>query len=117
MVWWGKISIFHAKNVLLLDKVLTSQIYEAEAGLENSQFSFVSQFIKNYTSPILDDSKTVYDRWIREHKCKEKNMGIAINVVDMGDIEKPLPSTVDWKVPLPKKKFICVLKLRALVHV
>ena len=32
------IDIFHAKDVLLVDKVLTSQIYEAEAGLENAQF-------------------------------------------------------------------------------
>ena len=32
-------SIFHAKNVLLHDKVLTSHIYEAEAGLANAQFS------------------------------------------------------------------------------
>ena len=34
----GVIDIFHAKDVLLGDKVLTSQIYEAEAGLENAQF-------------------------------------------------------------------------------
>jgi hypothetical protein len=34
----GVIGIFHAKNVLLLDKVYSSQIYEAEAGLENAQF-------------------------------------------------------------------------------
>ena len=34
----GVINIFHAKDVLLVDKVLTSQIYEAEAGLENAQF-------------------------------------------------------------------------------
>ena len=33
----GVINIFHAKDVLLVDKVLTSQIYEAEAGLENAQ--------------------------------------------------------------------------------
>jgi hypothetical protein len=88
----------------------------AEGGLENAQFSLVSQFIKNYSSPILDDDTTVYDRWIREHKCK-KSMGTAINVVGMGDIEKPLPSTVDWKVALLKKEFIFDLKLRALVHV
>ena len=44
-------------------------------------------------------------------------MGTTINVVGMGDIERPLPSTVDWKVALLKKKFISVLKLRALVHV
>ena len=29
----GVINIFHAKDVLLVDKVLTSQIYEAEARL------------------------------------------------------------------------------------
>src|SRR4051812_42333062 len=57
------------------------------------------------------------DRWIREQKCKQKSMGIAINVVGMGGIEKPLPSIVDRKVALLKKKFISVLKLRALVHV
>ena len=34
----GAIDIFHAKNILLLDKVYSSQIYEAEAGLENAQF-------------------------------------------------------------------------------
>ena len=34
----GVIIIFHAKDVLLVDKVLTSQIYEAKAGLENAQF-------------------------------------------------------------------------------
>ena len=34
----GVIIIFHAKDVLLIDKVLTSQIYEVEAGLENAQF-------------------------------------------------------------------------------
>ena len=34
----GAINIFHAKNILLLDKVYSSQIYEAEAGLENAQF-------------------------------------------------------------------------------
>jgi len=39
MVRWGEIGIFHAKNVLLHDKVLTSHIYEEEAGLENAQFS------------------------------------------------------------------------------
>ena len=44
-------------------------------------------------------------------------MGTTINVVGMEDIEKPLPSTVDWKVALPKRKFISNLKLRALVHV
>ena len=57
------------------------------------------------------------DRWIREHKCKHKSMGTTINVVGMGDIEKPLPSTIDWTVSLVKKKFISDLKLRALVHV
>ena len=44
-------------------------------------------------------------------------MGTAINVVGMEDIEKPLPSIIDWKVALLKKKFIADLKLRALVHV
>ena len=39
MVRWGEINIFHAKNILLYDKVLTSHIYEAEADLENAQFS------------------------------------------------------------------------------
>ena len=53
MVRQGKISIFHAKNVLLLGKVITSQINEAEAGLENSQFLLVSQFIKNTLPPYL----------------------------------------------------------------
>ena len=47
----GGIGIFHAKNVLLLDKVLTSQIYEAEAGLENADFSPVSKFIKKLHFP------------------------------------------------------------------
>ena len=47
----GAIDIFHAKNVLLLDKVYSSQIYEAEAGLQNAQFSLVSQFIKTCTFP------------------------------------------------------------------
>ena len=37
----GVIGIFHAKNVLLLDKVYSSQIYEAEVGLENARFSLV----------------------------------------------------------------------------
>ena len=32
------VNIFHAKNILLLDKVYFGQIYEAEAGLENAQF-------------------------------------------------------------------------------
>ena len=32
------IDIYQAKDVLLVDKVLTSQIYEAEVGLENAQF-------------------------------------------------------------------------------
>ena len=45
----GVINIFHAKNILLLDKVYSSQIYEAEASLENAQFSLVSQFIKTCT--------------------------------------------------------------------
>jgi hypothetical protein len=49
----GAIDIFHAKNVLLLDKVYSSQIYEAEAGLENAQFSLVSQFIKITLPPYL----------------------------------------------------------------
>ena len=66
------IGIFHAKNVLLLDKVYPSKIYEAEAGLENAQFSVVSDFIKTYTSPsTLDDGmkwnlcwpKTIDDWW------------------------------------------------------
>ena len=48
------IDIFHGKNVLLLDKVYSSQIYEAEAGLENAQFSLVSKFIKLALSPILE---------------------------------------------------------------
>ena len=39
----------------------------------------------------------------REHKCKQKSMGIAINVGGMGDIERPLPSTIDWKVALLKR--------------
>ena len=51
------------------------------------------------------------DRWIREHQCKQKSMGTAINMVRMEDIEKPLPLSVDWKVALLKKKFISVLKL------
>ena len=46
-----------------------------------------------------------------------KSMGTAINMVGMEDIEKPLPSTVDWKVALPKKKCISDLKQRAMVHV
>lgn len=50
----GVIGIFHAKNVLLLDKVYSSQIYEAEAGLENTQLSLVSKFIKLALSPILE---------------------------------------------------------------
>ena len=37
-------------------------------------------------------------------------MGTAINMVGMKDIEKPLPSTIDWKVTLPKKNFISVFK-------
>ena len=57
------------------------------------------------------------DRWIREHKCKQKSMGTTINVVGMEDIEKPLPLSIDWKVALLNKKFISDLKLRALVHV
>ena len=117
MVRWGKISIFHAKHVLLCDKVLTGQIYEAEAGLENAQFSPVSQFIKNYTSLILDDGTTVYDRWSGNKSVSKKSMGTAINVVGMEDIEKPLPSTIEWKVALLKKKFISDLKQRDLVHV
>ena len=32
----GAIDIFHAKKVLLLDKVYSSEIYEAEAVLENA---------------------------------------------------------------------------------
>src|ERR1043165_1642482 len=40
-----------------------------------------------------------------------------INMVGMGDIERSLPFTVDWKVALSKRNFISVLKLRALVHV
>ena len=47
----GVIDIFHAKNVLLLGKVYSSQIYEAEAGLENAQFSLVSKFTKLTLSP------------------------------------------------------------------
>ena len=39
----GVISIFQAKNVLLLDKVYSSQIYEAKAGLENVQFQMVNK--------------------------------------------------------------------------
>src|SRR4051812_1433146 len=37
-------------------------------------------------------------------------MGTAINVVGMGDIERPLSSTVDWKVAPPQKNFIFVFK-------
>ena len=48
-----EISIFHAKTSLLHDKVLTSQNDEAEAGMENAQFSLVSQFIKNALPPYL----------------------------------------------------------------
>jgi hypothetical protein len=33
-------------------------------------------------------------------------MGTAINMVGMEDIEKPLPSTVDWKVTLPKEIYL-----------
>jgi len=49
----GAIDIFHAKNVLLLEKVYCSQIYKEEAGLENAQFSLVSQFIKIALPPYL----------------------------------------------------------------
>ena len=67
MVRWGEIGIFHAKNVLLLEKVLTSKIYEAEAGLENAQFSLVSQFKKITLRPYLmmewNGSNAANDRW------------------------------------------------------
>ena len=53
--------------------------------------------------PILDDDKTVYDRWSLEQKCKQKSMGTAINMVGMEDIERPLPFIVDWNVALSKR--------------
>src|SRR4051812_24147029 len=46
---------------LLLDKFLTSQIYEAEASLENAQFSLVSQFIKKLTLPPYFDDGMKWD--------------------------------------------------------
>src|SRR4051812_45820183 len=53
---------------------------------------------KSYTSPILDDGTTVYDRWSQEQKCKQK----IIKIVGMEDIERSLPFTIDWKVALSK---------------
>ena len=41
----------------------------------------------------------------------KKSMGTTINMVGMEDIERPLASTIKWKVALLKKKFISVLKL------
>ena len=37
-------------------------------------------------------------------------MGTAINMVSMEDIEKPLPSTVDWKVTFSKASLFSVFK-------
>src|ERR1043165_9342197 len=47
-----------------LTEVLTSQKIKNKREKEKE---------KSYTSPILDDGKTVYDRWSQEQKCKQKN--------------------------------------------
>ena len=57
----------------------------------------------SYLRQIKRNHRPSNDGWIREQKCKPKSMGTAINVVGMGDIERPLPFTVEWKVALSKR--------------